>query len=129
MILREPPDLPPRPLTPTNAEFRARFYARWGKENTVVTGRSRYAEYAPLKQALSIKTVRGGTETYTVEKRHYLIKQRLAAASRLVNRSDLDLSEIAPLAGFGTRWSLFRHLRKKTGEGGGDLRKATSTMS
>jgi transcriptional regulator GlxA family with amidase domain len=71
----------------------------------------------------------GGTETYTVEKRHYLIKQRLAAASRLVNRSDLDLSEIALLAGFGTRWSLFRHLRKKTGEGGGDLRKATSTMS
>ena len=69
MILRELPDLPPRPLTQSNAAFRARFYARWGRENAVVTGRSRHAEYAPLKQALSIKMALGGIETYVIGQR------------------------------------------------------------
>jgi AraC-like DNA-binding protein len=69
MILREMPDLPPQPLTRSNADFRARFYARWGRENAIVCGRSRYAEYAPLTQTLSVKLAWGGVETYTVGKR------------------------------------------------------------
>ncbi len=54
----------------------------------------------------------------------YLVNKRLAAANRLLDRAELDLGEIALLTGFGTRWSLFRHLRKKTGESGAALRKA-----
>lgn len=69
MILRELPDLPPRPLTRSNAQFRADFYARWGQENAIVSGRSRHAEYASLTQTLSIKMARGGSETYEVGKR------------------------------------------------------------
>lgn len=69
MILRELPDLPPRPLTRTNAQFRADFYARWGQENAIVSGRARHAEYATLTQTLSIKTARGGSETYAMGKR------------------------------------------------------------
>ncbi len=73
MILREMPDLPPRPLTPANAAFRANYFARWGRENTIVCGRSRYAEYLPHKQSLSIKMAWGGSETYTVGKRRLTV--------------------------------------------------------
>ncbi len=69
MILRELPDLPPRPLTRSNAQFRADFYARWGRENAIVSGRARHAEYASLTQTLSIKMAWGGSETYEVGKR------------------------------------------------------------
>ena len=41
MILTELPDLPPRPETPANAAFRRDYVARWGKENTVLCGRTR----------------------------------------------------------------------------------------
>lgn len=69
MIFRELPDLPPRPPTPANAGFRASFYARWGRENAVVSGRTRAARYAPFRQALSIKCAWGGHEWYHVDGR------------------------------------------------------------
>ena len=47
MILRDQPDLPPRPLTPANADFRRRFYARWGHENAVILFCTRQAEFPP----------------------------------------------------------------------------------
>lgn len=69
MILTELPDLPPRPQTLRNAEARRRFYARWGRENAVISGRARRAEYAVIRQALSIKCLAGGTERYFLGRR------------------------------------------------------------
>jgi AraC-like DNA-binding protein len=69
VILTEMPDLPPRPETPRNAAFRREFYSRWGKENSIVCGKSRYAEYAKFKQTLSIKTIINGIEHYFVDQR------------------------------------------------------------
>lgn len=66
LILREMPDVPPRPLTPANAAFRTEFYRRWGNENAIVSGASTYAEFSPFRQTLSIKSARGGTEQYLV---------------------------------------------------------------
>jgi AraC-like DNA-binding protein len=69
MILTYLPDLPPRPETNTNAEFRRRFYARWGRENAVICGRSSNAEYAPMTQTLSIKMAWDGLERYRLARR------------------------------------------------------------
>jgi len=55
MILRELPDLAPRPLTAANAGFRQWFAERWGRENAVVMGLSRDVEFPPHTQTLSIK--------------------------------------------------------------------------
>ncbi len=69
MILTTLPDLPPRPETNANVEFRRRFYARWGKENAVVCGRSTFAEYATMTQTLSIKMAWRGRERYRLRHR------------------------------------------------------------
>lgn len=60
MILRELPDLAPRPLTAANAGFRQWFAQRWGHENAVVMGWSREVEFPPHTQTLSIKRAWGG---------------------------------------------------------------------
>lgn len=60
MILRELPDLAPRPLTAANAAFRQWFAAHWGRENAVVMGWSRDVEFPPHTQTLSIKRAWGG---------------------------------------------------------------------
>jgi AraC family transcriptional regulator len=52
----------------------------------------------------------------------YLLAKRLLVAERLLQRTQLDLTEIAARSGFGTRWSLFRHLRRRRGAGGDALR-------
>ena len=52
----------------------------------------------------------------------YLIAKRLAVAERMLAGTQLDLNDIALRAGFGTRWSLFRHLRRRRGAGGDALR-------
>jgi AraC-like DNA-binding protein len=59
MLLRSMPD-----VSPGNTAFRAWFYARWGRENCIILGRTRFAEYPPFSQRLSIKTARGGAERY-----------------------------------------------------------------
>jgi AraC family transcriptional regulator len=53
----------------------------------------------------------------------YLLAKRLLVAERLLQRTQLDLTEIAARSGFGTRWSLFRHLRRRRGAGGDALRQ------
>lgn len=52
----------------------------------------------------------------------FLLAKRLAVANRMLFDADCDLSEIAERCGFGTRSSLFRHLRKQRGAGGRGLR-------
>jgi len=56
-----------------------------------------------------------------------LMAKRLAVAERLLAHTGLDLNEIAVRAGFGTRWSLFRELRKRRGAGGEALRHRLDT--
>ena len=73
MILTAMPDLPPRPQTSANAAFREMFYARWGRENTIVCGRSRHAVYATHTQTLSIKTAWGGRERYFLREREVAV--------------------------------------------------------
>jgi AraC-like DNA-binding protein len=60
MILRELPDLAPRPLTPANAGFRRWFADHWGRENAIVMGWSRDVEFPPHTQTLSVKRAWGG---------------------------------------------------------------------
>ncbi len=54
----------------------------------------------------------------------YLRLKRLRAAERLLERSDADLAEIAERAGFGSRWSMFRELRRRRGMSGQRIRDA-----
>jgi len=73
MILTELPDLPPRPLTARGAAFRRDFYRRWGRENCVVSGMARHAEYGLFRQTLSIKCVARGSEMYFVDRRRVAV--------------------------------------------------------
>jgi AraC-like DNA-binding protein len=73
MILTSMPDLPPRPLTAANAAFRESFYRRWGKENALVCGLTREAEYARHPQTLSIKAAWGGGERYLLGDRDVVV--------------------------------------------------------
>lgn len=66
MILTQLPDL-------KNTAFRKYFYSRWGLENSIVSGMSRHAEYAPFRQTLSVKTVLHGREHYYVGRRHLTV--------------------------------------------------------
>jgi AraC family transcriptional regulator len=76
MILTSLPDLPPRPATDANAAFRRRFYSRWGRENAIVCGIGRDAEYAEWTQTLSIRYLRGaagGGERFYLRDRELLV--------------------------------------------------------
>jgi AraC-like DNA-binding protein len=73
MILTTLPDLAPRPQTEANAEFRRRFYARWGRENAVVCGRAVHAEYEVFPQTLSVKMAAGGRERYFLARRELAV--------------------------------------------------------
>jgi AraC-like DNA-binding protein len=64
MLLRSMPD-----LSPGNPAFRQWFYARWGRENCMILGRSRHAEYEKFRQRLSVKMASGGAERYFVDGR------------------------------------------------------------
>ncbi len=54
---------------PANQEYRRVFYARWGRENCIVSARSRHADFSPFTQSLSIKAAWGGPERYHVDGR------------------------------------------------------------
>ena len=55
MILREMPDLPPRPATAAHAPFRRWFYGRRGRENALGCGRTRRAGHRAPPQTLAVK--------------------------------------------------------------------------
>lgn len=75
MILTELPDLPPRPETPANAAFRRDYVARWTRENTLLCGVSRYAEYPEVRHPLSIKMAWGGREVYHLRRRDVHVRE------------------------------------------------------
>jgi AraC-like DNA-binding protein len=66
MILREMPPI-------WNPAYRAGFYSRWGKENSVISAHTRRAEYPPYAQLLSIKMVNGGEEAYFLDHRRIVV--------------------------------------------------------
>ena len=68
MLLRAMPD-----VSPINAAFRSWFYARWGRENCLILGSTRHAEYEPFKQRLSIKMASGGAERYFLDGRTVVV--------------------------------------------------------
>jgi AraC-like DNA-binding protein len=99
MILREMPDLLPRPETPRNAAFRREFYRRWGRENSVVCGSTSYAEYNTYRQTLSVKTVEGGREHYQVGRRRLTVTDE----TWLILNENREYSSV--LEGFGQPFS------------------------
>jgi AraC family transcriptional regulator len=64
MLLRSMPD-----VSPGNTQFRSWFYARWGRENCIILGRTRRAYYHNFRQRLSIKMASGGVEHYFIDGR------------------------------------------------------------
>jgi AraC family transcriptional regulator len=66
MILREMPRI-------WDPAFRSGFYARWGRENCIVSARTRQCEYHPFRQTLSIKAAWGGHEDYFVDGRRVAV--------------------------------------------------------
>ena len=64
MLLRSLPD-----LSPANVRYRTWFYSKWGRENCLILGRARHAEYASFTQRLSIKMASGGRERYFIDGR------------------------------------------------------------
>ena len=54
----------------------------------------------------------------------YLRMKRIRAAERLIERSNADLTEIAERSGFGSRWSMFRELRRRRGMSGQRIRES-----
>jgi AraC-like DNA-binding protein len=49
--------------------FRPGFYARWGRENCIISARTRRCEYPQFRQRLSIKAAWGGREDYFIDSR------------------------------------------------------------
>jgi len=100
MILTTLPDLAPRPQTAANAEFRRRFYARWGRENAVVCGHAKHAEYAVHPQTLSVKVAAGGRERYVLSRRELVVDAEnylvLNEGSRYGSVLDTDWPGAAP---------------------------------
>lgn len=60
---------------------------------------------------------------------NYLQRKRTQVARRLVDGSDLDLAEVALAAGFGSRWTMYRFLRKSFGSGGRELRSGDAAAA
>jgi AraC family transcriptional regulator len=52
---------------------------------------------------------------YHISPSEYLSRKRSAAALRLLQQSDWGMNEIAEHVGFGSRTSMYRHLRTRYG--------------
>jgi AraC family transcriptional regulator len=57
MLLRSLPE-----LARSNAEFQSWFQSKWGRENCIIWGRTRLAEFGPCTHTLSIRAAWGGVE-------------------------------------------------------------------
>lgn len=66
MILRQMPPVHQEP-------FRSWFYRHWGRENCVISARTRRADYDLFEQRLSVKAAWGGSEDYFVDGRRVAV--------------------------------------------------------
>ena len=57
MLLRSLPELPS-----SSVEFQSWFQSKWGRENCIIWGRARQAEFGPCTHTLSIRAAWGGVE-------------------------------------------------------------------
>jgi len=57
MLLRSFPD-----LSQSDSDFNQWFNSRWGRENCIVWGRSRFADFGPCTHTLSIRAAWGGAQ-------------------------------------------------------------------
>jgi hypothetical protein len=82
----------PRNAAVWDPSFRQRFCAKWGRENAVISARTRRVEYPDYRQLLSIKAAIGGTEHYFVDGRHRAVDDDtfliLNAGHRCASRID-----------------------------------------
>ena len=53
--------------------YRPSFYARWGRENCIISALTRQCEYPQFRQRLSIKAAWGGREDYIVDRRRVAV--------------------------------------------------------
>jgi AraC-like DNA-binding protein len=70
--------------------------------------------------------VRLFSEVHGLAPHGYLLRKRVGAAQRLLTRSAMDVNEVAEATGLGTRWSLYRQLRKQLGVNAQGLRGRAS---
>ena len=66
MLLRSLPE-----LAQSNAEFQSWFQSRWGRENCIIWGRTRLAEFGPCTHTLSIRAAWGGDKGWIAEMKVY----------------------------------------------------------
>jgi len=65
-----------RQMPPLNQEpFRTWFYRHWGRENCVISARTRRAEYPLFEQRLSIKAAWDGSEDYFIDGRRVAVNE------------------------------------------------------
>lgn len=70
LLMRELPDIDPRPLTPGNAPFRRWFYANWGRSTALIRARpARSADLFAHAHPLSIKMAWNGAAYFTLPNR------------------------------------------------------------
>jgi AraC-like DNA-binding protein len=68
--------------------------------------------------------VRLFSDVHGLAPHRFLLRKRVAAARRLLTGSAMDVNEVAEATGLGTRWSLYRQLRKQLGVNPQGLRTA-----
>jgi AraC-like DNA-binding protein len=56
-------------------KYRPSFYARWGRENCIISALTRQCEYPQFRQRLSIKAAWGGREEYLVDRRRVAVDE------------------------------------------------------
>jgi AraC family transcriptional regulator len=66
--------------------------------------------------------VRLFSEVHGLAPHGFLLRKRISAARRLLTGSAMDVNEVAEATGLGTRWSLYRQLRKQLGVNAQGLR-------
>lgn len=73
--------------------------------------------------------VRLFSDVFGVAPHAFLLRKRVAAARRLLTGSAMDVNEVAEATGLGTRWSLYRQLRKQLGVNAQGLRGAAAART
>lgn len=105
MILREFPDLRPRPTSPALAAFRSEFFTRYGRENVLICGQTRSARYLPFMHTLSIKMAWNGAHHFLVGNRRLSVDDD---SYLILNEGNTYGSEVASREPIGAQCLFFR---------------------